>query len=374
MLYLDLPTADDLRTLAAERRDACVSLYVETTPLTQHIGASRIAFGNLTKDAQGQLDEADIDKRRRTALVEELDDLRQDDGFWRRQAITLAVLATADGLRTYRLPNRLQSSVHVSDRFHIKPLLRAATFPQEAFVLALAENDVRVVHVLSEGPAETLNIPDLPKDASDAVGRADVNNRDLYGRMVGSEGQKALLRRYAREVNSAVRAALAGRSAPLILAATEPLASIYRNINTHPRLAEQVIAGSHDRTSDGELANAARPVIDALNAESIAAFHQLYAARESQSRVTSDVAAAARAATFGAIDRMLIDMDQTLPGVVDEETGAVTFADAGTPSTYGVVDEIACRALVSGAQVQSVRKADIPGGAALAAILRYPLA
>src|SRR5690606_17890548 len=132
----------------------------------------------------GQLDEADIDKRRRTALVEELDDLRQDDGFWRRQAITLAVLATADGLRTYRLPNRLQSSVHVSDRFHIKPLLRAATFPQEAFVLALAENDVRVVHVLSEGPAEILNIPDLPKDASDAVGRADVNNRDLYGRMV----------------------------------------------------------------------------------------------------------------------------------------------------------------------------------------------
>ena len=44
-----------------------------------------------------------------------------------------------------------------------------------------------------------------------------------------------------------------------------------------------------------------------------------------------------------------------------------------SPRTYGIVDEIAARALLSGASVLGVRKEDIPGGASLAAILRFPI-
>jgi hypothetical protein len=51
----------------------------------------------------------------------------------------------------------------------------------------------------------------------------------------------------------------------------------------------------------------------------------------------------------------------------------VTFAEAPTAENYGIVDEIASRALKSGAQVIAARKADIPGNGSLAAILRYPI-
>ena len=43
-----------------------------------------------------------------------------------------------------------------------------------------------------------------------------------------------------------------------------------------------------------------------------------------------------------------------------------------TPPNYGLVDEIASRVLATAGRVLGVRKADIPRGAALAAILRYP--
>lgn len=58
-------------------------------------------------------------------------------------------------------------------------------------------------------------------------------------------------------------------------------------------------------------------------------------------------------------------------GTVDEKTGAVSFAKAATTDTYGVVDEIAGRAMGSGARVLGVRRADLPGGGDLAAILRF---
>jgi hypothetical protein len=45
-------------------------------------------------------------------------------------------------------------------------------------------------------------------------------------------------------------------------------------------------------------------------------------------------------------------------------------SDATAP---GLTDEIVRRALLSGARIVSARHGDVPAGAALAAILRYPV-
>ena len=49
----------------------------------------------------------------------------------------------------------------------------------------------------------------------------------------------------------------------------------------------------------------------------------------------------------------------------------MTFAESEGAMNYGVCDEIAGRALDSGAKILGVRKEDIPGERELAAILRY---
>jgi hypothetical protein len=145
MLHVDIPTLSELRTLAAARGDICASLYLPTTPLTQDTAAGRIALKNLVQGLVGELDAKGFDKRRVAALEEQLADLVDDDEFWRFQARSLAVLATPDSVRSYRLPNRLSAGAEIADRFHLKPLLRAVTFPHEAFVLVLSQNAVRVV-------------------------------------------------------------------------------------------------------------------------------------------------------------------------------------------------------------------------------------
>ena len=93
--------------------------------------------------------------------------------------------------------------------------------------------------------------------------------------------------------------------------------------------------------------------------------------RASQGRTATDVVDVARAATVGAVDTVLVDIDDTIPGSVDDETGAVTFAPADDAAAYGVVDEIARRVWLTGGRVLAVRREDVPGGGAVAAILRY---
>ena len=84
MLHVDIPTLPEIRALIAVRADACVSIYVPTTPEPQHLAASRIAFGNQTKTALEQLETTGFDKRRRAELAAELAALGQRRGDPRR--------------------------------------------------------------------------------------------------------------------------------------------------------------------------------------------------------------------------------------------------------------------------------------------------
>jgi len=371
MLYVDIPTRPEFKALNDIRADVCVAIYLETTPLTQASDASRIELGNLAKEAREQLEAAGFDKRRLASLMEHFDDLADDDAFWRLQANSLALLATPDRLRTFRLPNALSPMVAVSGRFHLNPLLRAITFSNSAFVLALSENAVRLVEIHAEMPAAEVKVDGLPKDAASALGKATLNDRSPSGRIQGSEGQNVRFRQFARQVDAALRPVLSGRETPLILAATGRLASVYRSVNSYPHLLAEGIETSPDRISAADLADAARPVLDAANAAEISELKAHYEARSGDGRATSDLADAARAATYGAIETLLVDMDAVVPGTIDDQTGAITFAETADATTYGVVDEIAGRALAGGARVLGVRKADIPGSGELAAILRY---
>jgi Bacterial archaeo-eukaryotic release factor family 11 len=371
-VHTDIPTGADLERLLSARDAACVSIYLPTTP-AERGGRDRIEFKNLSAQALEQLSASTVARAAVSDLSDVLEDLVDDDAFWTRQAHSLAVFATPSGARTFQVANHLSPIVEVSDRFHVKPLLRSATFPQAAYVLALSQNAARLVEVSPDEPPVDINVPGMPSDAASSVGKASIADRSADRRIQGSEGQKVRLRQYSRRVEEALRPLLSGLDLPLILAATEPLASIFRAVNTYPHLAHTVIAGNPDETTDAELATASRRVLDELYAAELADLRAQYEQRVPQGRASDDLAAIARAATFGAVDTVFVDIDETLPGFVDEADGALTLAESDDAVNYGVVDEIARRVLLARGRVLAVRREDIPGGGPAAALLRYPV-
>jgi hypothetical protein len=125
--------------------------------------------------------------------------------------------------------------------------------------------------------------------------------------------------------------------------------------------------------SESALASAARSVLDGYYAARIEAATALFHERIGSHRAITDLRAVARAATFGAVDLLLVDIDEVIPGTVDETDGTVALATKPGAASYGVIDEITGRAILAGGKVLAVRRADMPDGAAVAAILRYPV-
>ena len=370
ILHTDVPTRAQLERLLVAREPWSVSIYLPTSPSSRG-EAERVELKNLAREASGQLEQAGAPRAEVAAIADELADLLDDGEFWRYQARSLALFLTPTTSKTFRLANNLTSLVEVSDRFHLKPLLRAVTFPHSAFVLALAQNSVRLLEIAPDLEPAEVKIPDLPTDVAGAVGKSSIRDPAPVGRIQGAEGQKTRMRQYARRIDEALRPLLNGLDLPLILAAAEPIDSIYRSINSYPNLLTTGLPGNPEAVSDGELAGSARRVLDDLYAAELRAIQERYALRASERRASSDVADVARAATYGLVDTVLVDIDEVVPGYVDEESGAVSFDDAGDAVNYGVVDEIARRAWLNGGKVLAVRRDDIPGMGSVAAILRY---
>jgi hypothetical protein len=173
MLHIDIPTLEEFKGLAQVRSEVCISLYLPTSSLAENIRANRIAFKDLAREALSQLKEAGADKNKITVFEERFDhlagadhDVQDEDkirklqrakpdpieAFWHYQANGLAVLATPDMMRTFRLPDQPKPLAEVADRFHLTPLVRAMTSPHDIFVLALAEESVRLIHIFVNFP------------------------------------------------------------------------------------------------------------------------------------------------------------------------------------------------------------------------------
>ena len=367
MWHVDVPTRDELDLFAELIEPGLVTILLPTTPVTAQAQADRIQLKNLGAEAVARLTELGVRSASEVAeIADEIADLVDDDTFWAHQSHGLAVIIVADHVWTLRLPVPVGPSVHVGDRVPLMPLLAAASQPRECLVLALAEGSVRLIDVAVDLPPSVVRVPDLPTSAADEAGKASIGDRSHSGRLVGSEGKRTHIRAYARAVDAALRPVVTGSGLPLVLAAAEPVRSIYRAANSYPDLLAEAIETNPDRSSDDELAAEARGVLTREHQAQVAGYAELVERRRSQSRVASDLAELAQAAVRGAVDTLFVADGHSVAGSVDADTGALTLDTDGD-----AIDDL-CRLVLRTAGSVVVVSADaVPDGVPVVAVLRF---
>lgn len=366
MLHVDQPTDDDLRRMAAFGGTATVSVYLPTTPVTADAEADRITFVNLAREALDAVVAGDPPRGVVEAISLHLDDLADDDDFWAHQAYGLAVFAAESGVVTFRLAEPVGPSAHAGHRALLAPLVAAAATPRAFLVLDLSADGARLLDCAGDGTASGVRVDGMPKSAADHAGKASINDRSMSGRLVGDEGRNVHLRSYARAVDSAVRPLLHGEGEPLILVATEPLATMFREVSTYPYLLDTGVSLSADHEDDAAVARLAAPIAAEAVASATTALIELLTQRHEAGRAALDASTVARAAVQGAIDTLLLDTTVDLPGAVNDDGTLAATGGAG-----GIAEDLVRLVLASGGTVRHVDASRLPGDTPVAAILRW---
>lgn len=370
MLYTDIPTESELRRLDTTRGDICVSIYLPTTPVTREAKGDRIRFKNLVTTALQQLKDAKANKRRVSAIEEILLELHDDNIFWTYMADGLAVFATPDGLKSFRLPMTPGEAVDVSDRFHVKPLVPLLALSGACFVLALSQGATRLIEVTSTFGG-LVKVDGLPKSMSHAVKRQLPRDRAPTGRIQGSEGMKVLMGQYCRAVDRALRPILSGRTIPLILASVRELAAVYRVHNTYPHLLKAVIAGNPERMAEQELAEKARGIALKRARKALRERLKQIEDRLGDGLASTDFVQIAHAAVRGQIATLLVDVSASRPGTIDPQTGAIKLATESSADTYDVIDELVGLTVRAGGEVLPLGSKTLADGSPVAAVFRF---
>ncbi len=371
MLHNDIPTRAQVERLAQVEDGLRVSIYLESGVQPQQGEMARIALKDQTREAEEKLAALGASNREITAIREHLEDIENDAAFWLKQSRSLAVFASENSATVFRLPNRLTPSTTVGPRYSVKQLLRTLSFPQAAYVLALSMNDVHLVAITPDNEPRKVDAPELPRDFDHAVREHVHTGSTVAGKMQNQEGEKTRLRQFARIVDRGVRQALGSTQLPIILAAAEPLQSIFREVSTLPNLVSQAIVGNAESFTDLQLADTARGLLDEIYADELKHIGSEQAQRANSGRSATDLSDIARAAVMGAIQTLVFDMDATAPGSIDPATGELVLAADGADTTADALEDLVRLALASDSRIIAVREGEVPGGGDVAALLRY---
>jgi Bacterial archaeo-eukaryotic release factor family 3 len=160
---------------------------------------------------------------------------------------------------------------------------------------------------------------------------------------------------------------LAGERAPMVLAAVEHLAPLYRKANTYPQLVDEVLAGSPEGLGPHELHARAWPIVEPLflraQREAVARYDRL----GGTGLTSQDPQEIVRAAGDGRIETLFVSQHLAGPSAA---AGGVPVRD-GDSGLRHVLELATVTALSKGGTVYLSPASAVPGGGSAAAVFRY---
>jgi hypothetical protein len=377
---VDVVRRTDLQRLALPRHGPCVSVFLPTHRAGREVEQAPIRLKNLLGQATDALKADGVRAPEIDRLLAPLRGLLDDRLFWQYQSDGLALFSRPGWWRSFRVPLDLPELAVVADRFHVSPLLPLLTGDGHFFVLALSQNQIRLLEGTRDR-LEEVDLPGVPLGVRDALqgeeaqkqlqlyvaDRGGVAARGIFhGHGSAGDVQKEQVLRYFRKVDRALREVLAGERAPMVLAAVEHLAPIWRQANTYPHLVDETLTGSPEGLGPHQLHARAWAVVEPLFLQAQREAAARYDRLAGTGLTSQDPWEIIRAAEDGRIETLFAARH---PAGVSSAGSAPS--SNGDRALRDVLELAAVTTLIKGGTVYVLPAGEVPGGGGAAAVFRY---
>lgn len=379
---MHLLTKNDLNELIQVQGEWCVSFFMPTIRAGVEVQQNPIRFKNLLRTAENRLEKLGVRASEIEKFLRPAQALLSDPEIWRYAGDGLAVFLSPEDVTYFHLPLTFDELVVVKERFHIKPLLPLLSGDGQFYVLALSQDEIRLLEGARYSVAE-VELEGVPESLAEALQLDETERQQL--RTVGSQGAifqgygessdtgDKQIRRFFQRVDRGLRDLIADKHIPLVLAGVDYLLPLYREANSYPYLLEEGLTGNPEMLSAKELHRRAwdlvKPLFTREREERVAQFQQL--AGRGDPRACTSLKQTLVAAHQGRVATLFVPLDVRLWGNYDPEKIALHVHPEMQPGDQDLLDLAAVKTFANGGAVYAVEQAQVPGGERLAAIFRY---
>lgn len=383
---MDTLTPADLQSLIAPRPNPCISLYI---PLVGGDGKQdSTVWKNTIREAEKRLAAASTPGSEAGVLLRPATRLLRDAAFWRAGGGEGLACFLAPGFEyLVRVAADWPIRAAVGSVFDVKLLLPWLAACGRFYVLALSQNEVRLLRCTAHGAARVPLAGRLNRD--EALRQHDTDEPLTYhtlarsagayeaifhGHGVGIDDAKDDLLRYFRAVDRALHPIVKDEHSPLVVAAVDYLIPIFRQACTYKHVVGDGLPGNSEHVSDRELAANAwtilQPLVTAGCRGAVAAYRQL----EGTGRTARGVDAVVPAAAAGHLGVLFVALDREVWGRYDARTNRVEVHRTPEPDDEELTNFAAVSALRHARPVYALSAVEMPVEAAVAAIDLLPMA
>lgn len=376
----------DLRLLYKNNSSPSISIYMPTHRVGEETRQDPIRFKNLLAQAEEKLRERNLRTPEIENLLAPAYRLFSNSPFWRHMADGLAMFIAGNFFRYYPLPLRFKEHCAVADQFYLTPLFPLLSGDGSFFILALSQNEVRLL----EGTRENVNeieLEDIPENLAETI-ESESRERVLqfhtrtgggsrkrpavfFGQGSDEDKTRQDIIRYFRQIDQGLSSLLRGEQAPLLLAGVEYLMTLYRGLNSYPNLKNDGIPGNPERLSNQELHQRAWEIIGPDFLEEQRALITRYEGLAGTEKASNDIEVILPAAYQGRVEGLLVANGAQLWGKYDPQTSQLQVYPFTEPGHIELIQDAAIQTILNRGIVYSVDPDQIPGETSLAAIFRF---
>jgi hypothetical protein len=379
---------EELKRLTEKPEPPCISIFLQTHRSGKEVERDPIQLKNLLRQARERLLASGHRATKVREVLEPAEKIFTKEFFWSYPSDGLALFLSPRGIRYYPVPIDFRELLVVGDQFHVKPLMPLLTGDGRFYILTLSQNQLRLFQGTHYSISE-LHLNRVPNSLAEAL-QYDDPERQLqfhtrapkgkggqaamfHGHGVGTDDRKDRILRYFQLVDTRLHKFLRNERAPVLLAGVKYLLPIYREANSYPHLMEESIGGNVEDLSARELHQRAWKVVRLRFRKAQEAAAAQYQELAGGLRTSNDIKQLVLAASQGSIATVLLASGVQIWGHIDPDTQKVHLHKKAKPGDRDLLDFIALQALLTDGNVFVVNPDQVPGGASVAAVLRYPL-
>ncbi len=379
---------DELKVLleTQSRSFDSVSIFMPTYKLGAELRQNPVRLKNLLREVEERLANGAPRPVEVKKFLTPLRELLKDGLFWQHPDDGLAIFLSQEMFRYYRLPLNFKELVVVSDRFHIKPLLPLFSGDGRFYVLALSQNEVKLLQctryaakemdlagVVPLSLAEALNYDEVERTLQYHSGTSGKGKESIvvHGQGSGDVAKKNIMRYFLQIDRGLQREILREENAPLVLAGVDYLQPIYKEANTYQHLFDGAITGNPEGLSAEELRKRAwtlvQPHFDQAQAAAISEYRHLIGTGHTSNNIEEIVSNA----YLGRVELLFVALGVQRWGTFDGSSNTIKMHEKAEPCDADLLDLAAAHTLIHRGMVYAIEPEQIPDGLPVAAVFRH---
>src|SRR5919199_2408506 len=387
-------SVEKLKALVEQPKGLCVSMYMPIYRVGVDVHQNSTRLKNLKREAEKSIVESGMSEGEALEFLKPIQEMIDSgEDFWQEKNNDgLAVFLGSGVFHYYRLPLSFDELVVVTDRFHLKPLLPLLRGDGKYYVLALSQQDVRLLECTRNSVRE-IELEDVPKSLDEALQydetakegqrrmstpKGGTNNSFQHAGSFHGQGSpdrdkfQRDMEQFFYAIDRGLQKYLQGKHAPLVLAGVEHLFPGYREANSYQHLVEEGIPGNPELLKPEELQAKAWEIVEPLFLQEQQDAIEHYKELTATERTSTDLKEVVPAAYYGRVEQLFVAVGVQQWGIFNPGISTSTIDLHSEPELgdEDLLDAAAVHTIVNGGTVYAVEPDKVPDEAPLAAVFR----